>query len=143
MEEKTTNISVRKNFNNIRNIDSLIAKRKLIFLGKIIRLPSSKISLRLISAFCPNTRLQGRPNFTIRHSILNDIKKIIPIVDKNGSFHTWAHIANNKLVLSVLINNIGIDDPQSCHYSPEWEGEIPESPPPPERPPFQSHPPKS
>ena len=83
MEEKTTNISVRKNFNNIRNIDSLIAKRKLIFLGKIIRLPSSKISLRLISAFCPNTRLQGRPNFTIRHSLLNDLKNIILIIDKD------------------------------------------------------------
>ena len=53
MEEKIINISVRKNFNNIRNVDSLIAKRRLLFLGKIIRLPSTKIPSRLISAFCP------------------------------------------------------------------------------------------
>ena len=73
MEEKLTNVSIRKNFNNIRNIDSLIAKRRLIFLGKIMRLPGSNIPSRLISAFCPNTRPLGRPNFTIRYSMLNDI----------------------------------------------------------------------
>ena len=66
--------SVRKKFNNIRNIDSLIAKRRLIFLGKIIRLPKLKNPSRLTFAFYPNTRPLGRPNFTIRHSMLNDIK---------------------------------------------------------------------
>ena len=75
MEEKISNVSVRKNFNSIRNIDSLIAKKRLFFLGKIIRIPSSKIPSRLISAFCSNTRPQEIPNFTIRHSMLNDIKK--------------------------------------------------------------------
>ena len=143
MEEKIINISVRKNFNNVRNIDSLIAKRRLLFLGKIIRLPSSKISSRLIFAFWPNTSPLGRPNFTIRHSMLNDIKKIIPTVDKYGSFHTWAQIANNELVWTILVNNIGLDDPPPCNYSPEWEDEIPEHPPPPEPPPFQSPPPNS
>ena len=67
MEEKMTNVSVLKNFNNIRNINSLITKRRLIFLGKIIRLPSLKFPSRLISAFCPNSRPLGRPNFMIRH----------------------------------------------------------------------------
>ena len=64
--------------------------------------------------------------------MLNDILKIIPTVDKNGYFRTWAW--------SILINNIGIDDPQPCNYSPELEGEISESSPPPEPPPFQSPP---
>ena len=41
-----------------------------------------------------------------------------------------------------MVNNIGIDDPQPCNYSPEWDGEIPELPPPPEPPLFQSPPPK-
>ena len=73
MEEKLTNVSIRKNFNNIRNIDSLITKRRLIFLGKIMRLTGSNIPSRLISAFCPNTRPLGRSNFTIRYSMLHDI----------------------------------------------------------------------
>ena len=48
-------------------------------------------------------------------------KKIIPLVDKNGSFHTWAHIINNELVWSIFVDNIDIDDPQQCNCSPEWE----------------------
>ena len=73
IDEKITNVSVRKSFNNIRNIDSLIAKRRLIFLGKIIRLPKSKIPSRLISASCNNPRPVGRPNYTISHYMLNNI----------------------------------------------------------------------
>ena len=58
--------------------------------------------------------------------MLNNILKIIPTIDKSGSFHTWAHIANNELFWSILINNICIDDPQPCNYLSEWKGEIPE-----------------
>ena len=71
----------------------------------------------------------------IRHFMLNDVKKI-PTVDKSGPFHNQTHIASNELVWSILVNNIGIDDPQPCNYSPEWDGEIPELPPPPEPPLF-------
>ena len=73
IDEKINNISVRNNFNNIRNIESLISRRRLIFLGKIIRLPKFKIPSRMISASCSNPRPVGRPNYTIRHSMLNDI----------------------------------------------------------------------
>ena len=44
---------------------------------------------------------------------------------------------SNELIWSILINNIGIDDPQPCNYSPERDGDIPESPPPLEPPPFE------
>ena len=70
-------------------------------------------------AFGQKKRPLGRPNTTLRHSILNNIKKIIPTVDKDGSFNTWAHIANNEIIWSLLINNLGKDDPQPCDYSPE------------------------
>ena len=73
MEEKLIYVSVRKHFNNIRNVDSLIAKRRLLFLEKITRLLSTKIPSRLISAFCPNKRPLERPNYTIRHSMFNYI----------------------------------------------------------------------
>ena len=51
IDEKITNVSVRNFFNNIRNIDSHIAKRRLLVQGKIIRLPSTKIPSSLISTF--------------------------------------------------------------------------------------------
>ena len=56
MENKSTNILIRKSFNNIRTIDSQIAKR-LTFLGKIIRLPSFKIPSSLIPAYCSIKKL--------------------------------------------------------------------------------------
>ena len=37
-----------------------------------------------------------RPNTTVRDSILDDISKIIPGVDKYGSFKMWAHICKCK-----------------------------------------------
>ena len=80
--------------------------------------------------------------------MLNDIKSIVPTVDKYESFHAWAHITNNELVWSILVMNIGLDNPQPCNYLPKRNGEISESPLPPEPPPppeshlFQSPPPK-
>ena len=58
----------------------------------------NKIPARFISAFIYNKRPRRRPNTTVRHSILNNIGKIIPSVDKNGSFKTWAHIARDELL---------------------------------------------
>ena len=54
----------------------------------MIDLRSLKIPSRLISTYCSSKRPVGRPNYTVRHSMLNHIKKIIPKVDKSGSFYT-------------------------------------------------------
>ena len=74
----------------------------------------------------------------VRHSILDDIRKIIPSIDKYDSFKTWAHIANNELLWSILVNNLGKDDPQPYNFSTEWDIEIPENDPP--QSPSSSHP---
>ena len=88
MENKISNLLILKYFNNSRTIESQIVKRWLTFVGEIMRLPSLKIPSRLISTYCSSKRPVGRPNYTVRHSMLNHIKKIIPKVDKSGSFHT-------------------------------------------------------
>ena len=95
VDNKISNKKVRTPFNNITKVESLIVKRRSLFVGKIIRMPCKKIHVRLISAFIYKKRTRGRPNTTVRHSILDDIGKNIPSVDKYGSFNTWAHIANN------------------------------------------------
>ena len=58
-----------------------ITKRRLTFLGKIIRMNNDKIPARIFSAVCQGKRPLGRPNITSRHSMLQDIKKIIPKVN--------------------------------------------------------------
>ena len=67
-----------------------------------------------------------------------DIKQTITKVEETDSLHTWAHEANNELPCSILVNNIGKYNLQPCDYSPEWNGENPDSPPPPEPLPFKN-----
>ena len=88
-------------------------------------MPCKKIPARLILAFMKNTRPQGRPNNTIRHSFLNDISKIIPIVDQFGSFNTWAHVAHNLTHWSFLVNNLHKFEPKPWDTdtpgtNPDW-----------------------
>ena len=80
-DENISNQQVRKKFNNIKSVELQIAKRRLTFLGKIIRMTNDKIPARLLSAVCQGKRPLGRPNTTTRYSILKDIKKLIPEVD--------------------------------------------------------------
>ena len=47
-EDKISNIQVKKRFNNIKNDELQIARRKLTFLGKIIRISRDKIPARLL-----------------------------------------------------------------------------------------------
>ena len=103
VENKITNISVCNFFNNISTIEYQIVKRRLNFLGKIIRLTSFKIPSGLLSIFYSIKRSLGRPKYTVRHSMLNGIKKITPEVDTSDSFNTWAHIANDKPIWSILL----------------------------------------
>ena len=122
---RDSNVQVRKRFNNIKSVELQIAKRRLAFLGKIIRITNDKIPARLLSAVCQGKRPLGRPNTMTRHSMLKDIEKIIPEVDNTGSFSSWAYIANDKLAWSILINNLGSNN---FKPTPDWDGKIPESP---------------
>ena len=69
------NIQVREKFKNIETIENIISKRRLMFIGKVIRMPCKCVPARLPSAFQRNKRPLGRPNITVRHSFINDIEK--------------------------------------------------------------------
>ena len=124
-EEKISNLQVRKRFNISKNVELWIAKRRLTFLGKIIRMSNNNIPTGLLSAACKGKRLLGRPNTTTRHSTLKDIRKIVPEVDNKGSFSKWANIANNILAWSILIINLGS---KQLKPTPEWDDNTLDSP---------------
>ena len=100
-------------------------------------MPCKKIPARLISAFMKNTRPQGRPNNTIRHSFLNDVSTIIPNIDQFGSFNTWAHVAHNIIHWSFLVDNLHTFESEPCdtdtdsENNPDWNSSSSKSPPPP------------
>ena len=69
-----------------------------------------RVAARFLSALIYKKRPVGRTNYTTRHSYISDIKKIVPFIDESGSFNTWAHIANEELIWSQLVNNLGNKD---------------------------------
>ena len=85
----------------------MIAKRRLTFIGRVVRISEEKIPARVLSAWCNLKRPVGRPNISTRFSLLQDIGKIIPNVGKDVSFRSWGHVAKDELLWSMLINNIG------------------------------------
>ena len=51
VDNKISNKNIRTSFNNIRKVESLMVKRCLLFVGRIIRMLCKKTPVRLISAF--------------------------------------------------------------------------------------------
>ena len=92
VRELKIKLSSQRKFKNIDTIQNIISKRRLIFIGKIIRMACKCIPVRLISTFQTNERTLDRPNITVRHSFINDIEKFISNVDSAGTFISWAHI---------------------------------------------------
>ena len=50
-ELKIKNVQVKEMFKNIDTIANIISKRRLIFIGKVIRMPCKRVPGRLISTF--------------------------------------------------------------------------------------------
>ena len=85
---------------------NIISKRRLIFIGMIIRMLCKCVPARLISAFQTNQRPLGRPNITVKYSFINDIENNISNVDLAGTFNSWAHIAFNEKGWKNLVKNL-------------------------------------
>jgi len=90
IDDRIKNSTVRSKFNNIKTIELQIAKRKLSFIGRVVRMGQSEMPGRLLSAWIGKKK-------TLKLSLLNDIKKIIPSIDQYGIFYTCAHIAYSEL----------------------------------------------
>ena len=63
-----------------------------------------------MSVWIKKTRPIGRLHLSINHSILNDIRKIIPTEDDDGDFNSWTHVALEKLTWSMLVNSLGYNN---------------------------------
>ena len=121
MEDRIRNSKVRRMFYNINTVEIQIAKRRLTFIGRVVRMNKNKVPGRLIFAWISGKKRPiGRPNQSLRISLLNDIKKIIPTVDNLGSFHTWANFAFCDLTWSMLIHRLGTGN----NHNEDWKEKI-------------------
>ena len=61
----------------------------------------------------------SRPNTTIQHSYINDIKKIISNVDPADSFNSWDHIYLDELRWTKLVE--ALESKQSNWDNSNWK----------------------
>jgi hypothetical protein len=82
-EKKITNKQIREQI-DIAEIDDLIAKRQLNWLGKIARMDENKLPLKMLSCWCPEPRPHHRPKITVRNSLVKALLRVDPELSPKG-----------------------------------------------------------
>ena len=72
IEEKITNIKVRKSFCNVNTIDQIICEHQLKFIGKLMRMSETSTPKELLIAANIEKQSVGRPASTTRTSMLKN-----------------------------------------------------------------------
>ena len=71
----------------------IIAKRQLLFIGKIFRNSSNHLPTQLLTAWWPNKRKVGAPLHTNKKSIVNNLQLILPNMSKYAPLEEWGYYA--------------------------------------------------
>lgn len=72
IDKTITNKKVLERF-NIKFLSNYLTRRRLIFVGEIIRIKKDRVPARLSSIFYYSAGPIGRPNSLIRHSFISVI----------------------------------------------------------------------
>ena len=92
-DQHITNAQVRHHFSSALLACDTISQQRLAFVGQVARQDAFCVPKKFLSAFIRRTRPVGRSNTTARHSILSDLHRILPSVDRDGLFSSWARYA--------------------------------------------------
>ena len=102
IDEKITNIKVRKSFHDIDTIEQTICKRQLKFIGRIIRMNVKNTPKQLLTAANTGKRNVGRPPSTTRTAMLKNIKKLFPSINDDDNIEKWSKYAHDKTLWSWI-----------------------------------------
>ena len=95
-EERIMNEEVRYHFNNIPNIESFIIRRTHRYIGKIMRSEKNNIPWKPLGAWIHCPRKTGRLLNSCNNNLFMAIRVIVPDVEKNDKFQSWAVLASNE-----------------------------------------------
>ena len=124
IEDKIKNEMVRCTFSNIPDIRSQIAIGQCKFIGKIVRGPEDHPPKQLLTAWCNNPRLPGRPITTNRVSIVISLQLLLPEEmegDKCGNLSNWINVATHPKLWAHKIEKLkrpGVDIPEPPNQAP-------------------------
>jgi hypothetical protein len=152
---RITNKQILKEFNNMPSMENIIAKRQLIWIGKLARLPEYRLPRQLMAAWIQHPRKGGQPQLTLRNTMAKVIQKIIPAVDKQAQLEVWLQWAEDMVAWESLVikwwKNLYLENHENCEppeLSPEDLAELEhilnqDSPPPSPQPTAPPSPPPS
>eukprot|EP00978_Attheya_sp_CCMP212_P025434 scaffold81767_cov26-Attheya_sp.AAC.1 len=103
---RITNKQILKEFNNMPSMENIIAKRQLIWIGKLAGLPEYRLPRQLMAAWIQHPRKGGQPQLTLRNTMARVIQKIIPAVDKQAQLEVLLPWAEDMNPPSTPIPNI-------------------------------------
>jgi hypothetical protein len=79
----------------------MIAVRQMDFVGKVVRGPREQPTKRMITACCSNTRLDGRPRYHNKDSMVKNLKLLLQavpgvVIGDKGSLKDWINEASHE-----------------------------------------------
>jgi hypothetical protein len=96
LENRITNVEVRKHALNSPSIIDTISNRQLLWIGKIAKMNTEQIPRKMLACWHTNKRKPGRPQLNLSNSYANSIKKVIPYVPDDLALEKWIPIAQDK-----------------------------------------------
>ena len=114
IDEKITNESVRKRFFNTPTIRHQLARRKLTFIGKVVRNSEDQIPTKLLTAWCDNKLKKGASLQNNKNNLAQNIRLIVPGAAKDGLLTTWVYLALDDGYWAHLVRQLG-SNPLTCN----------------------------
>ena len=96
MEEEIKNAKVREWFGDAVKIEDVWRRRQLLFIGRIVRLDTSKYLPRILTSINAGKRCRGRPFRTIRDAFVDNLSSVILNLDKRGCTNEWMGYAMDE-----------------------------------------------
>jgi hypothetical protein len=93
-EHHITNESILERI-NLPNMENLVAKRQLRWLGKIARMDEKRLPLKMLSCWMQSTRPVRRPPTTNRNSLVKSLQLIDPNICDQGILSNWFQTAKD------------------------------------------------
>ena len=107
IDERITDQSLRNQFFNIPTIRNQLAKRKLTFIGKLIRNSEYQIPTKPLTAWCDNKHKPCAPLQNNKNNLSQNIHLILPGAAKDGLLTTWVYLVLDDGYWKHLIKQLG------------------------------------
>jgi len=91
----------------VPDVHEIITKRQLQFIGKIARMPDSRLPRRLLTAWVGNPRKKGKPHLMVRNSYVDALHQLLgeEEVGQKAILTDWIDKAECESSWLCLLNN--------------------------------------